>query len=208
MGQYYVTVNLDKGEFLNPNDFGQGLKLLEFGSDSNGLLTALALLCSNGNGNGGGDIRTDEKRHPRRAKMLKATAGRWAGDRIVVAGDYGDYGKFMTPEFLAEVQKKMLAMLPGIYQTPEIMRCYPNQEHVERAMNAEKYRLEAGEINLYKVCDYGLFENISETAFEGICADQWIREEVIERYASDEAFAPSHAPKGLLSEIAKAKQKP
>ena len=55
MGQYYLTVNCDKEQYLNAHRFGQGLKLLEFGCDSDGVMTGLAILLSNGNGRGGGD---------------------------------------------------------------------------------------------------------------------------------------------------------
>lgn len=86
MGQYYYVVNLDKMEYLHPHKLGDGLKLMEFGCSSDGTMTGLALLLSDGNGRGGGD-------------MIKAAGGemdgRWAGDRIVIAGDYGDGGKFL-----------------------------------------------------------------------------------------------------------------
>src|SRR5262249_37659918 len=60
-----------------------GLKLLEFGCSATGALTALAILLADGNNRGGGDLRSD---HP--------VIGSWAGDRIVIAGDYADEGKF------------------------------------------------------------------------------------------------------------------
>ncbi len=69
MGQYYRIVNRDRQEFLEPNEFGDGSKLLEFGCSSNGVMTALAILLSDGNGRGGGDIcrtlnYTDDERQP------------------------------------------------------------------------------------------------------------------------------------------------
>lgn len=83
MGQYYLIVNLDKKQYLHPNRCGDGLKLLEFGCSANGTLTALAVLLADGNGRGGGDLHSDH-----------AAIGSWAGDRIVIAGDYADEGKF------------------------------------------------------------------------------------------------------------------
>jgi hypothetical protein len=82
MGQYFYVVNIDKQQYLHPHHFGDGLKFLEivFGQKT---LAGLALLLSNGNGRGGGDARSS---HP--------LVGSWAGDRIVIAGDYGDPGKF------------------------------------------------------------------------------------------------------------------
>jgi hypothetical protein len=58
------------------------MKLLEFGCNSEGTLTALAILLADGNGRGGGDLRCDDD----------PIVGHWAGDRIVVAGDYADKG--------------------------------------------------------------------------------------------------------------------
>ena len=79
MGQYYYVSNLDKQEFLHPHKLGDGLKLLEFGCSADGTMTALALLLADGNGRGGGD-------HPSDSPLI----GSWAGDRIVIAGDYAD----------------------------------------------------------------------------------------------------------------------
>jgi len=83
MGQYYYVVNLDKKQFLHPHKFDEGLKLMEFGCSSEGTLTALALLLADGNGRGGGDAQSSDP-----------LIGSWAGDRIVVAGDYADAGKY------------------------------------------------------------------------------------------------------------------
>jgi len=83
MGQYYKVVNLDKRQYLHAHQFGEGLKLLEFGCSAGGTMTALALLLASGNGRGGGD-------HPSKNPLI----GSWAGDRIVIAGDYGDVGLY------------------------------------------------------------------------------------------------------------------
>ena len=86
MGQYYHIVNIDKRESLNPHILGDGLKLMEFASGG-GTMTALAILLSDGNGRGGGDFRGESPR-----------IGSWAGDRIVIAGDYADPGKWGFPK--------------------------------------------------------------------------------------------------------------
>lgn len=65
MGQYHLTVNLDKHEFLHPHKLGDGLKLWE-----------------QLNSQGGGDLWDGDK--PEDTKWV----GRWAGDRIAVVGDY------------------------------------------------------------------------------------------------------------------------
>lgn len=83
MGQYYIVVNLDKKQYLHPHKFGDGLKLREFGQSGFGTMYALAALLADGNGRGGGDIPSDDP-----------LIGSWAGDRIVITGDYADPGKY------------------------------------------------------------------------------------------------------------------
>ena len=87
MGQYYLIVNLDKKQFIHPHKFGDGLKLLEFGASGEGTMTGLAILLADGNNRGGGDLRSDDK-----------IIGSWAGDRIVITGDYADKGRFIGNE--------------------------------------------------------------------------------------------------------------
>lgn len=84
MGQYHMIANVDKKQFLNPHRFGSGIKLLEFGSDGRSAMTGLAILLTTSNNRGGGDLRSD---HP--------IIGTWAGDRVIIAGDYADPGLFM-----------------------------------------------------------------------------------------------------------------
>lgn len=79
MGQYHKVVNLDKQEYLNPHDFGDGLKLMEFGCSAQGTLSALAGLLA----------------------MDAQQVGPWAGCRLTITGDYGDEGRFVPPEFAA-----------------------------------------------------------------------------------------------------------
>jgi hypothetical protein len=84
MGQYYMIMNLDKKEYIDPHAFGDGLKLLEFGSSGDGAMCGLAILLADGNNRGGGDLHSDDP-----------VIGSWAGDRIVIGGDYADDGKFL-----------------------------------------------------------------------------------------------------------------
>ena len=79
MGQYFYIVNLDKKEYLHPHCFGDGLKLMEFGCSSNGTMTALTFLLRKSDDGGGGDFNEFES-YP--------IVGSWAGDRIVIIGDY------------------------------------------------------------------------------------------------------------------------
>ena len=80
MGQYHVTVNLDKKQYLNPHKLGDGLKLLEqVGWSPGGINDALHLLLACSSGRGGGDFQSDSE-----------WVGTWAGDRIAVIGDYAE----------------------------------------------------------------------------------------------------------------------
>lgn len=78
MGQYHKLYNIDKREYVHGHDIDNGLKLLEQVGHVKSTSTALFLLVANSNGRGGGDAEP----HP----MI----GRWAGDRIVVQGDYAE----------------------------------------------------------------------------------------------------------------------
>ena len=86
MGQYYIVVNLTKGEYIKPHSLCNGAKLIEFSMGRTA--TALTLLLASRNGRGGGDWAEHE------------LIGSWAGDQIVVAGDYADSGQFLTEEQL------------------------------------------------------------------------------------------------------------
>ena len=99
MGQYHLVVNLDKQQYLHPCRLGDGQKLLEF-SDGGATLTALAILLAKNNGRGNGDLwvaspdapleRWERKGFKRVRTHHAHLAGSWGGDRIVIAGDYGD----------------------------------------------------------------------------------------------------------------------
>lgn len=92
MGQYYKVVNLDKRQYLNPHKFGAGLKLMEFSGQGDSIMQAVAILLASGNGRGGGDLHSEDH-------DPEGIVGSWAGDRIVVAGDYMDEW-LMVPEDL------------------------------------------------------------------------------------------------------------
>lgn len=83
MGQYYKVVNITKKEMIHPHSFGSGMKLMEFSSDGMSVMQGLAILLADGNGRGGGDLGSDNP-----------LVGSWAGDQIVIAGDYADEGNF------------------------------------------------------------------------------------------------------------------
>ena len=108
MGQYWIPVNLDKKEYIDPHKLGTGLKLWEHLANHPGTGAALiVLMAAMPEPRGGGDFDMDENWHgPERtipphnispgpmpenySSIAKRTIGRWAGDRIALIGDYAD----------------------------------------------------------------------------------------------------------------------
>jgi len=105
MGQYWLPVNLDKREFVNPHKLGAGLKLWEQLVNHPGTGAALIILtAAMPEPRGGGDLDLEKNWHgPERfpkhgaepgpmpedyPAVAKRTIGRWAGDRIALVGDY------------------------------------------------------------------------------------------------------------------------
>src|SRR5262245_51971488 len=80
MGQYHLTCNLTKKEFICPHKLGMGLKLREQTGLRVGMGEALMLLLACSNGRGGGDFHSENEE----------IIGRWAGDQIAVVGDYAE----------------------------------------------------------------------------------------------------------------------
>ena len=77
MGQYHKLVNLDKQEVVHPHMLGLGLKQWEQTGFKGGTLAdAIYLLTMTSVARGGGDWEETN------------ISGRWAGDRVVVLGDY------------------------------------------------------------------------------------------------------------------------
>lgn len=97
IGQYFKIANLDKREYLDPHAFGDGLKLLEFGCSSMGTLLGLTLLLRSSDEGGGGDFGN-------RGEVPSSAwerIGSWAGDRVVICGDYDAPGKWIDDEIRA-----------------------------------------------------------------------------------------------------------
>lgn len=98
MGQYFIVVNLDKKEYLHPHDFGDGLKLLEFGYSAMGTMTALALLLRQSSEGAGGDYQGDNP-----------LVGSWAGDKITIVGDYDNSKLYqLAKEKYKNISKEIL----------------------------------------------------------------------------------------------------
>jgi hypothetical protein len=154
MGQNYYIVNPKKRQYLHPHKFGDGLKLMEFGASGSGTMMGLAVLLADGNGRGGGDLRSENP-----------LIGSWAGDPIVIAGDYADEGKFISPEDLA------------LYRAEQVK----DPEHM--AWLAKK-GITASDVvpNLYNLASQ-CYEDISDKVILALCDDPWERKALIERGA-------------------------
>lgn len=108
MGQYWMPVNLDKKEYIDPHKLGCGLKLWEQLANHPSTGTALIILtAAQKERRGGGDFDMEENWHgPERTipphnmdpgpmprnypTIAHDTIGRWAGDRIAIVGDYAE----------------------------------------------------------------------------------------------------------------------
>jgi hypothetical protein len=101
MGQYHKVYNTDKKECINAHRINNGLKLLEQMGHEKSTASAVFLLLSNSNGRGGGDAfnHDDNKRYE-----IHPFIGRWAGDRLVVQGDYAEESDqaYLTDEGIGE----------------------------------------------------------------------------------------------------------
>jgi hypothetical protein len=88
MGQYHTVYNLTKREFIHAHQIGNGLKLMEQVGWHGATANALFVMLANSNGRGGGDLHSE---HP--------LIGYWAGDQILVQGDYAEPGdRSFVPE--------------------------------------------------------------------------------------------------------------
>ena len=142
MGQYHLTVNLDKREYLSPHALGDGLKLVEQGlSGPGGIPTALHVLLAVSNGRGGGDYNaginyrsTTPDEVPEGAEVVgeyggrvtwvertpfadlaESVVGRWGGDRIAIIGDYAQYEDL--PEGMAPLAYALCSDEEGVRET-------------------------------------------------------------------------------------------
>lgn len=116
MGQYHAIYNITKKEMLSASALGDGVKLGEF--SGGGLTTqGLCLLLANSNGRGGGDFYIEQDFDSEKMDFIPLTgeklsqqlaidevSGRWAGDKIVIQGDYAEKGDraFISKKRLAE----------------------------------------------------------------------------------------------------------
>lgn len=89
MGQYFKAINLDKKEYVCPWCIGGGAKLWEWAANAQG--SVFTLLLRKSSESGGGDFFGYRKGYGEGSLVPKdGIAGRWAGDRVWLAGDYDE----------------------------------------------------------------------------------------------------------------------
>lgn len=102
MGQYHSVYNVTKKQVIRPHGIHNGAKAYEQVGHISSTATAIFALLMNSNNRGGGDIPDHH------------LVGSWAGDRIVIQGDYaesGDTGFIPNPEEYTDISHSVRAML-------------------------------------------------------------------------------------------------
>lgn len=146
MGQYHSIYNVTKQEVYH--GIG-GIKLCEQASSYAGMLGLMVLLC-NSNGRGGGDLQVYQeydsdtreylplsKKNKAFDKAIKAVQGRWAGDQIVVQGDYakaGDSGFILNPDSFKDITPLVAAAVEYDTDTHATI-------HFEKKLFPEKFKV-------------------------------------------------------------------
>lgn len=123
MGQYHTIYNKTKKEYFSIG----GAKLLEKSFNPLSSTALMVLLC-NSNGRGGGDLYVERdydknyKSKPLKGKKweiqqaLEQIQGRWAGDEIVIQGDYArktdpSYLKDKDTEHFTDITETLMTAL-------------------------------------------------------------------------------------------------
>ena len=142
MGQYWIPVNLDKKEYIEPHKLACGLKLWEQLANE-GVGRALVILtAAMPEARGGGDLTPNP------------IIGRWAGDRIAIVGDYAEDSD-----------------LPAKFKASRIYeRCVSPERWAEYSKSVKEYRKRNPEASLFKditdeVC--AVIEHELDGKFEG-----------------------------------------
>lgn len=109
MGQYFKAINTDKQEYVCPWCIEGGAKLWEWAANTQGSIFTLLLRKSDEGGGGdyygyhrgcgeGGAIRGP----------LSRIAGRWAGDRVALVGDYDSSGLYQQSEQFRNISRELV----------------------------------------------------------------------------------------------------
>ena len=125
MGQYFIAVNLDKREYVCPWCISGGAKLWEWAVNRQGAIFTLLLRQSTEGGGGDYTGKTYEMdKH--------ALAGRWAGDRVALVGDYDRSGLWGQRETYRNISAPLVAAWNQFIELREYqLTCNPCSGHAQ-----------------------------------------------------------------------------
>ncbi len=156
MGQYFKAVNLDKQEVVCPWCLGGGAKLWEWAANPQGAIFTLLLRKSSAGG--GGDyygypthnVRLDtaspEGAHQSLLDAFQSVAaiegqpfdppadsivGRWAGDRVVLVGDYDTSKLWDQLEDFHNISRELVEVWNDFIEIPEMKLKYRPDCHCQ-----------------------------------------------------------------------------
>jgi hypothetical protein len=149
MGQYFKAVNLDRKEVVCPWCMGGGAKLWEWAANPQGAVFTLLLRKSDRSGGGDYfgyptqnielDRASPEGLHRSMLEAFRTVAGiegkpvsvppdsivgRWAGERVVLVGDYDSSGVFGESEKLRNISKELVEVWNDFIEIPEMKLKY------------------------------------------------------------------------------------
>jgi hypothetical protein len=120
MGQYFKLVNLDKREYICPWCIGGGAKLWEWAANTQGAI--LMLLLRKSDEGGGGDTYGYHKGVGEGGAIqcpLSPIAGRWAGDRIALVGDYDSSKLWQELPTFRNISRQVVEEWNAFIELPE-----------------------------------------------------------------------------------------
>ena len=119
MGQYFRPVNTDKKEFVCPWCIKGGAKLWEWAANKQGSIFTLLLRKSDGSG--GGDFFGYHKGYGEGSPVHEhGIVGRWAGDRVMLVGDYDTSEIYQAADGYRNVSEELVEAWNGFIELPEM----------------------------------------------------------------------------------------
>ena len=123
MGQYFKAINLDKKEYVCPWCLGGGAKLWEWAANPQGSIFTLLLRKSSEGG--GGDFFGYHKGYDEGSPVPDdLIAGRWAGDRVCLAGDYDESRIWDKLDTYRNISKELAATWNSFIELPDLKITY------------------------------------------------------------------------------------
>lgn len=152
MGQYYTIVNVDKKEYIKPH----WLKLKEFGCSGFSEMMGLSMLMMNDPNTYMSEMKDSKvtgllnvQQYAKPKTGSRNVFGRWAGDRIIISGDYAEDGD--KGETLSHIVDGKRTFISG-YDAMDIDKFKDITNTVMKAVGANPFVLG---VNVYDlICGY------------------------------------------------------